>query len=404
MTGVGIQKIATWPSTLCLSMTTLCRARPELDAAYVRDELIADARTVLPPWEDTVTLAVNAAERLLTPDDIPRIGLLVFATETSLDREKAASTWVHRHLGLGSRCRNFEVKHACYGATAALRVAEGWLATRPDDDAAALVVSADHNLLALGQPYEPVNGAGAVALLVSRRPDVLSLEPGAGVFAVEEHGVVRPTAHIETGNAAASLYAYVDALDGALDDYEDTAGPFEPDAFAACIYHMPFAGMGRRAHRVVMQRAGVTEADAIEAAFTRQVLPGLRHLRRIGATYGASTFVGLQTHAERLDAGARVSLFAYGTGSCAELYTGRIGPGARACAAEAALGALVDARAPLDVDVYRALERARDAAWERADFTPDRALVPGHFEAAWAGTGRLYLDGVCGYERRYRRA
>ncbi len=403
MSGVGIEKIATWPSTLTLSMADLCAARPALDPAHVRGALLADARTVLPPWEDTVTLAVNAAERALTPDDRARVGLLVAATETSLDREKPISTWVHRHLGLPSRCRNFEVKHACYSATAALRMAEGWLRGQPDE-AAALVVSADHSLLGLGQPYEPVNGAGAVALLVSRRPDVLILEPGAGVFAAEEHGVVRPTARVETGNAAASLYAYVDALDGALADYEDTVGPFEPGAFAGCIYHTPFAGMGRRAHRVALQRSGAPDRSALDAAFERQVLPGLRHLRRIGGTYGASTFIALQTHAERLEPQDRVSLFAYGSGCCAELYTGRIGAGARRRAEAADLGGLLDAREALDVDTYRALERARDAAWGQADFAPDHGPVTGHFERCWAGSGRLYLEGVSGYERRYRRA
>lgn len=403
MSGVGIEKLATWPSTLSLAMADLCAARPGLDAAHVRDALLADARTVLPPWEDPVTLAVNAAERMLTPDDTARIGLLIAATETSLDREKPISTWVHRHLGLRARCRNFEVKHACYSATAALRMAEGWLQTQPDE-AAALVVSADHSLLGLGQPYEPVNGAGAVAFLVSRRPEVLALEPGSGLFAAEEHGVVRPTARIETGNAAASLYAYVDALDRALTDYEEAVGPLDAAALAACIYHTPFAGMGRRAHRVALQRWGAPDRRALDAAFDRQVLPGLRHLRRIGGTYGASTFIALQTHAERLEPGDRVSLFAYGSGCCAEVYTGRVGAGARAIASEAALGALLDAREALDVEAYRAVERARDAAWGRADFTPDRALVPGHFERRWAGTGQLFLDSVAGYERRYRRA
>src|SRR5262249_61329975 len=104
------------------------------------------------------------------------------------------SSWVHHYLGLRADCRNFEVKHACYGATAGLQMALAWLASGLADDRKALVVSSDLSLLALGQPWEPVLGAGAAAVLLSRQPRVLADELGhRGVHAHEVADVIRPT-------------------------------------------------------------------------------------------------------------------------------------------------------------------------------------------------------------------
>lgn len=405
MSALGIENLAVYPSTLSLDMGELCRARGR-DLAYVRDTLGVEARSVPPPWEDTVTLAVNAADLVVSEDDRARIGLVVVGTETSVDQEKPVSAWVHRHLGLPSRCRSFEIKHACYGATAGLRVALSWLGSGEARGQAALVIAADYSLTALGEPYEPVLGLGTAAFLVSDRPDFLVVDPGpSGIFSQEGEDVIRPTPIVEAGNASASVFAYLDALDGAWADYQAQVGPVDYEAaFDAHIYHSPLWGMACRAHRSLLGNIGACSRDQIDRSFDARVAPGLRHIRRMGETYSASTFIALLTQAEVQPPGARLSVFAYGAGCCSELYAARLGPEARAVAARAALGARLDARVPLDVPTYEAIEAARNTAFGKADFRPDRALCPGHFEAAWAGSGRLVLDEVRGHHRRYARS
>ena len=135
------------------------------DAAYPATKIQAEARTVLPPYEDAVTLAVNAAKRVLAPGDVPEIALLVVATESAVDQGKPISTWVHRLCGLPSSCRNFEVKHACYGGTAALHTASAWLATHGRPGAKALVIATDHSRAHVGAEIEFICGATAVALV-----------------------------------------------------------------------------------------------------------------------------------------------------------------------------------------------------------------------------------------------
>src|SRR6185437_12659142 len=84
------------------------------DLRHVKNDLMPIHRAVYPAMEDSVTMATNAAKRLLKPEDVKDIGLFITATESSLDSSKSLSTWVHEALKLPTSCRNFEIKHACY--------------------------------------------------------------------------------------------------------------------------------------------------------------------------------------------------------------------------------------------------------------------------------------------------
>lgn len=153
---IGIDRIGAWPATLSLDMSALCEARKH-DLADIRDVMMIDQRSVNPPWEDPVTMAVNAALPMLTEEDRRDIGLLIVASESGVDQEKPLSTWVHRYLGLRPSCRNFEIKHACYGGTAGLKLAASWIAGGNPREKA-LVVNTDQSRMHLGMPYEFVMG------------------------------------------------------------------------------------------------------------------------------------------------------------------------------------------------------------------------------------------------------
>ena len=123
-------------------------------------------------------MAVNAAAPMLGEADRARIGLIIVASESGVDQEKPISTWVQRYAGLPSTARNIEVKHACYGATAALQLAASWVAAGAAPGQAALVINTDESRMHLGAPWEFVLGAGATAILVSDNPRLLEIELG----------------------------------------------------------------------------------------------------------------------------------------------------------------------------------------------------------------------------------
>ncbi len=402
---IGIEKLHFHPGTGVLPIPALCSARG-IDPEYARREWLQDERSVAPPWEDTVTLAVNAARPLLTPSDVSAIGLLIVGTETAVDQEKPVSSWVHHYLGLPSDCRNFEVKHACYGATAGLQLAIAWLASGLAGNRKALLISSDLSLLALGAPWEPVLGAGAVAVLLSRQPRVLAYELGkSGVYAHEVSDVIRPTPRLETGNSEESLFSYLEAVDAAYEEYAQRAGVASfDDHFAAHVYHTPFGGMAYRAHRNLLKRDHTLSPEECWRHFERKGLAALHYTRRAGGTYGASTFLallGLLAGMPQLAAGDRISIFAYGSGSCAEFYSGLLLPQARATAAAAGVPEVLDGRRVLTVAEYEAWERERDSAIGTAEYEPGWQSARQWYRDGYQDRGQLVLRRISGYYRVY---
>ncbi len=403
---VGIDKLRVYPTSLALDMRLLCDARGH-DPADIRDVMMIDERAVNPPWEDPVTMAVNAALPMLTDEDRRSIELLIVGSESGVDQEKPMSTWVQRYLDLPSRCRNFELKHACYSGTAGLMMAAGCLASgATSPKAKALVITTDQSRTHFGKPWEFVMGAGATALLVSRDPRFFELELGkSGVHTNEVSDLTRPTSRVETGNSETSLLSYLDALDAALGDYLERLGePIGYDYFKKNVYHVPFGGMTLRATRTALRRFGVETKAEARRIWEAKTAPSLTHLRRMGGTYASSTFIALLALVERcedLRSGDRVGMFSYGSGSCAEFYSGLVGPGAREVAAEAGLGALLDARRALTVREYEEAERERTLWVDHGDFSPSIDGLGGWYEQHYRGKGKLVFQGAEEHYRRY---
>jgi hydroxymethylglutaryl-CoA synthase len=402
----GIETLNVYPCTFSLDMKRLCEARGHA-IADIRDTMMIDERSVNAPWEDPVTMAVNAALPLVTDANRAKIGLVIVASESGVDQEKPMSTWVQRYLGLTPNVRNFELKHACYGATAGLRMALGWVASGMARGDKALVISTDQSRMHLGKPWEFVMGAGATAMIVSDQPDLFEVElDKSGVHTEEVSDLTRPTSRVETGNSETSLLSYLDALEGAYTNYlERLREPIDFDAyFAKNIYHAPFGGMTLRAHRALLRRWKKLGKDEALAHFAAKTLPSLAHLRRMGGTYGSATFIGLVAMLEGaadLAAGDRIGMFSYGSGACAEFYSGLVGRRARDLACGIELGAKLDARHPLTVREYEDIERERTCWIDQGDFAPSTTGFDDWYERRYRGQHLLVFQGIADHYRKY---
>jgi 3-hydroxy-3-methylglutaryl CoA synthase len=403
---VGIEKLRVYPGSLALSMADLCKARGH-DIGDIRDDMMVDERSLNVPWEDPVTMAVNAAKPMLSEADRAKIGLVIVASESGVDQEKPLSTWVQRYVDLPSTARNIEVKHACYGATASLQLAASWIASGAAGGRTALVINTDESRMHLGAPWEFVLGAGATALLISDNPRVLEIElDSSGIYTYEISDLTRPTSRVETGNSETSLLSYLDALEGAFDDFLRR----HPDAadwdtyFKRTIYHLPFGGMGYLAHKAMLRRLGVTGKNAAWESFTRKTQPSLHYVRRMGGTYGSSTFIalmGLIAIDEEPCEGDRIGFFSYGSGCCAEFWSGRVGPDARGAVMEAGLHGLLDARRKVSVGEYEAIENARSAAIDKGDYWNDLDALGDWYDLYYKDKGLLTFKGMKEYYRQY---
>jgi len=403
---IGIERLGVYPCTLTLSIAELCRARG-LDAHNFCERLFCRERSLVGPFEDVVTMAVNAAKPVVDAAGADAIGLLIVATESSVDQEKPLSSWVHRFLGLSADCRNFEIKHACYGSTAALHMAISWIRSGVDPGRKALVINTDHALIGLNGPQEPVLGAGAAAVLVSGEPRLIAYDIGwNGVYAHEVADIFRPAPGVETGDADESLTSYLDSVVEAYDAYERRVGvPIDFDRFfAGHVYHVPFGGLAQRAHFRLARRGGPRTRDDVEAHWQRKSAASLTFNCRVGGVYGAATFLalaGLVAERDDLRAGDRIGIYSYGSGSCAEFYSGTLLPEARQIVDDARIPEQLAARRSVSLQEYEACERELCASACRADYRPSAGLIPGLYEDAYAGRGRLVFNGTSNYFREY---
>ena len=402
----GIEKICVYPTALQLNLETLANARG-YDVNHMRKELMVAKRGVNPPWEDPVTMAVNAAKPMLTQEDIDSIGLLIVASETGLDQEKSLSSWVFHHLGLPSNCRHFEVKIACYSGTAALKMAVSWLSSGMiKKGQKALVITTDESLNSIHKPWEYVCGGGSVAMLVSNKPDFLSLELNKfGVYAHEVADVIRPLPWLETGNSEHSLFSYMEALAATYEDYELNVGDVDFNTyFKYNIYHVPFSGISFRAHKQLMRMSSDASNEEVLASFQKKVLPSISYSKDIGGTYGGSIFIALLATIDTVNdlmPDDRLGIFSYGSGSCAEFYSVLYTAQSKEVAAKAGLKALVDNRYEITVEQYEAMENAREQRIKEGDFKPDFNMVPGLYDKAFKGKGLLVYKGSNGFYRDY---
>ena len=402
----GIEKINVYPTALQLNLEDLANARG-YDVEHMRKELMVEHRGVNPPWEDVVTMAVNAAKPMLSKEDIDSIGLLIIATETGLDGEKSLSSWVFEHLGLPSTCRHFEIKIACYSGTAALKMAVSWLNSGfARKGQKALIVTTDESLNSLHKPWEYICGGGAVAMLVSDKPDFLELEiEKFGVYAHEVSDVIRPLPWLETGNSEHSLFSYMEALAATYEDFEANVPDVNFETyFKYNVYHVPFSGISFRAHKLLMNMNTDSDAETILKSFKKKVFPSITHAKHIGATYGGSIFIALLGTIDVVDdllPEDRIGVFSYGSGSCAEFYCFKYTAQSKQVAKQGGLKERIQNRIPITVADYEAMEKQRDIRIQEGDYSPFSEALQGLYDKAYKGKGLLTYTGSKGYYREY---
>ena len=410
MNNIGIEKISIYPSSLVLELSELAEVRGG-DAKYIRESLMVMKRSLVPLWEDAVTLAVNSAKEMLNDTDRSDIGLFIIATESGLDQEKAVSTWAHRFLDLPSTCRVFELKSACHAGAAALKMAESWISSGLNRGKKVLLINVDisNNMTRHGK-MEYSLGAGAIALLISDKPDFAAIETGkSGVHTHEVTDVIRPLPWKEIAfDVEASLFSYMDGLESTFEEYcKQTPEAGAVDYFDHNIYHVPFPGISKEAHKVLLELQGEFGKEKLTASFEQKVMPSLHYPQQIGATYCGSIFLSLFSlilKAPKLKQGDRIGIYSYGSGSCAEYFSMLVGEQALAIAQQqgSMLDALLAKRKVMSVATYEQLEDGRSAQMQGQDYRLDKDDLQDWYARHYGGSGRLILESIDNHLRSYR--
>ncbi|SOD64272.1 hydroxymethylglutaryl-CoA synthase [Streptomyces zhaozhouensis] len=345
--------------------------RRELDMQRFSN-LLMHAKTVALPYEDPVSLAVNAAKPLvdaLSDAERDRVEMLITCTESGIDFGKSVSTYVHDYLGLNRNCRLFELKNACYSGTAGFQMAINSVLAQVSPGAKALVVATDLARFivadageALSEDWsfaEPSGGAGAVALLVSDRPEVYRVDVGAnGYYGYETMDTCRPVPDSEAGNADLSLMSYLDCCFESFQEYQRRVPEADyRETFSYLAFHTPFGGMVKGAHRTMMRKLYRAGRKDIDEDFEARVTPGLTYCQHVGNIMGGTVLLSLLSTIANGDfrEPRRIGCFSYGSGCCSEFYSGVVDAAGQEKVRAMGVAEHLDGRYRLDFDTYERL-------------------------------------------------
>lgn len=317
------------------------------------------------PNEDVSTLAIEAARRALSRwhGDVSSIGLLAVGTESALDMSRPLSAWVADGLGLRGALRSYEVKHACYGGTVALRQALEWKLSGAAPGKAALVIATDVALYAENDPGEPTQGAGAVAMIVDDDARVAVIDPVSHAHSEPAFDFWRPVGQaFPSVDGPLSLDCYKRATERCFAQLAAGASLDRVlEGHAALAFHVPFPKMVRKAFVHLGESHGVT-AERIEQLWKSKVEPTMAWNLASGNAYTAALWIAVARALAGRAVGETVTAFSYGSGFGSELLVLR----AREAAAAAAWAGDVEkdlaARTMLDASGYAALRQASNHA------------------------------------------
>lgn len=310
-----------------------------------------------PAGHDAVTLAVGAAERALArwSGSLDDIGLIALGTESAKDMSRPLSAWVAEKLGLSGSVRSYEVKHACYGGTLALRQALEWKWSGAAAGRAALVIASDVALYSLGDPGEPTQGAAAVAMIVDE-PTVAAVSPTSFAYSSPAFDFWRPVGDSfpsVDGQLSIDCYrrAVVECF-GAL--IGDRNAREVLDRYRAMCFHVPFPKMVKKAVLHLGEQLGWSAEDA-EQLYRAKVEDTIEWNQLVGNAYTASLWISVARALVGLDEGTPIAAFSYGSGYGAELLELSAGPMAAAAPWVADVDADLASREAVDMWGYEKL-------------------------------------------------
>lgn len=403
----GISSIGIYIPPLYLALDDLADARG-IPRDKFRIGLGNINMAIVPPWDDTVTMAANAAETAIEAAGIDKdeIGLLIVSTETGVDQSKPVSSFVQGLLGIGPRTRVYEIKHACYGGTVAIMNAINWVKSQHHRGKKALVISADIAKYGVNSLGEPTQGAGAVAFIISDETEFIHFLPDLNAFyANDVYDFWRPNGYsTPMVDGKYSIECYLEALNFCTKDLRDNligeTGKQLLDFVDYFIYHLPFAKMAHKAHCSVLAKLNpaLTEAQIkkiYQESFEETIKPTLMGAEEVGNIYTGSVYMSLLSLIEKKREGLidkNIGIFSYGSGCGAEFLIAHAGKGLKQQTKYLNFAKQIKSRKKITMEEYTELYWGRGAV----DTIKKSTVIGSENEFS-----RYFFAGTKGHKRRY---
>ncbi len=358
--------------------------------------------------EDAATFAAEALLKLirdyqLNPKEISRIYL---GTESALDAAKPTASYAMQMVEqvleseFGARvfrnCDVVDMTFACIGAVDALHNSLDFVRANPDKKA--VVIASDYAKYELASSGEYTQGGGAVAVLVSSKPDLLEIENHWGIATESVFDFFKPRRHFQKEDLAGapesfpdkievftdepvfdgqySNQCYQDRIREAYSHYKEITGKEKPyENWKYLIFHLPYAFHGKRVFTEIYslenglsystpdEQKAVAKSEEYMAFINEKIEKSQRASSEIGNMYTASIFMALlsalQTSFNEDEelAGQEIGFLGYGSGSKSKVFAGKISDNWKKVVEKWNVFEGLKKRTAIDFDTYEKLHR-----------------------------------------------
>ncbi|MDO4814411.1 MAG: hydroxymethylglutaryl-CoA synthase [Gemella sp.] len=314
---IGIDKIGFAMPNYYLDIRDLGEARG-IDPDKFTKGLMQLEMAIAPRTQDIVTLGARAAAEILTDEDKEKIDMIIVGTETGIDQSKAASVFIHGLLGIQPFARSIEIKEACYGAAAGLEMARNHVMARPDSKV--LVIASDIAKYGIASGGESTQGAGSIAMLVSKDPRVAVINNDNVYQTRDKMDFWRPNySPYPYVDGRFSTELYLDCLTTTWDHYLKTNSKSAEDFKAVC-FHLPYPKLGLKGLGLLTENL----SEEAKEVFNKNFATSIQYSQRVGNIYTGSLFLGLLSLLENskdLKAKDSIALYSYGSGAVCEIFS-----------------------------------------------------------------------------------
>ena len=403
---VGIDSLAFDVPKLHLPIKTLAENR-NIEPEKLIKGLGLHKMTFPDVHQDVVTFAANAVYKLiqqeqLNPNEIARIYV---GTESGVDASKPVASYVatliEQQLGHGTlrHCDTLDMTFACIGAIDALQTSLDFIRLNPTKKA--IVVATDTAKYDLNSTGEYTQGAGAIAMLITADPRVISFGAEVGVSAQGVFDFFKPRRYVSKNdllnttdnpewngileNEIAfykeqpvfdghySNQCYINRITEAYAHYKEITHQNEIlfHNWENILMHLPYCFQARRtfieiyASELQLQEDTKTlskSADYLELV-NQKIMPSERASGQVGNMYTGSIFLGLLStlchHFQNQTeiAGKKLGFIAYGSGSKSKVFEGHIEPQWKSVIQNIPLFETLDTSHEIDFETYLALHK-----------------------------------------------
>lgn len=413
---VGIDRIAFDIPKIYLPINTLAENR-NIEADKLIKGLGLHKMSFPDVHQDVVTMASNAALKLiqqenLNPSEISRIYV---GTESGVDSSKPVGSYVLSNLeqlfGETSfrNCDVADLTFACIGAIDALQNCLDYIRLNPSKKA--IVIASDNAKYDLDSTGEYTQGAGAIAMLITSSPRILSFSNEVGVATQGVFDFFKPRRYMskaETlqleGNpdwngvleSELAIYKEQPVFDGQYSNQcyisriSEAYGHYKSESsqsgkiyenWANILMHLPYCFQGRRTFveifanenpELLESQVGETIKDKIKALakspeylnlVTEKILPSEIASGQIGNIYTGSIFMGLLSalsyhFQQKTDLSHKILGFiAYGSGSKSKVLEAEVSAGWESAIEKIKLFEALEKATAIDFPTYEKLHK-----------------------------------------------